>query len=133
LRAENAALRAQVADLEAALAERSGPAQCGGSAVGEQGTSPLTLLRKLARQGTGQAELALGFGGGPLIIPDALLGAVVPDEYIILLDGDPLATPEQAAALIGVAPAQITHVYGRALSGFSARLSEAYWHQGGPP
>lgn len=120
---ENEALRAQVAQLTARIAElESG--MCAG-AEGPNAPDGITLLRKLAEQQMQGVALALGQAAGPLIVPDAVLGATVPSEYIILLDGPPVANAAEAAAVIGVDEAQITHVYARALSGFSARLSAA--------
>jgi len=119
LRVEVAALRARVAELEAGVCSPRN-----GVLGDDQASGKVTLLRKLGAERLAQAELALGRTPGPLIVPDALLGAVVPGEYIVLTAGT-VTDAANAAALIGVDPAQIVHVYGRALSGFAVRMTAA--------
>ena len=123
LRVENAALRAEIARLEAQIAAAASGGQCGAETTADQSGSELALVRKLARQSIGHARLSLGFAAGPVVIPDEILSAVVPDEYILLVDGVPLPDAAAAADLIGVPVRQIKHVYTRAFTGFAARLS----------
>ena len=115
LQAENAALREQLAGCVAQV-------QKGDSA----GTTALGLLRKLATQQQDTAEMATGLASGPLILPEALLRSVVPNEYIVLLEnGAQLpSNATEVSTLYGVPEAQVLHVYAQALSGFAVRLSE---------
>lgn len=116
LEAENEGLRAQ---LEA----------CGNQVQGKVGDDRdvLSLLRKLAQQNEDGARLALGLSAGPLILPEALLKSVVPNEYIVLFESGAEGPTDAAgvAALYGLPEAQVLHVYQQALSGFATRLSEA--------
>ena len=131
------AVRADEADLQTQIAAlkvenellRTELARCAGQDSAHIATDPTTigLLRKLATQQSDNAELAMGLGGGPLIIPEALLRSVVPNEYIVLLDPDAPrpANPADVAALYGVPQTQVKHVYARALAGFAIRATLA--------
>lgn len=127
LRSENARLREQVAALEAQLADQT-IAAClpqGGTTANDRGT--VALLRKLGAQRDSAARAMLGQGGVPLVVPDDLLGAFVPNEYIVLTDGfgDVAGGAAAVAARFGLDVSQIVHVYGRAVPGFTARMDAA--------
>ncbi|WGW04486.1 S8 family serine peptidase [Tropicibacter oceani] len=110
LRAENALLRARIAQLEALLAEgqscRAAPAQ------GDVGA----LIEKLGAQEEAHAWAILGLSDAPLILPDSVLTAVVPQEYLLLTD--------QAPEVLGIAADQVLYRYDLALTGFAARLDD---------
>lgn len=117
LRQENASLRAEVDRLRRAMATGQ---TCGAEADATIGH----LMGKLADGQRAQALGQLGLGPGPLMIPDDLLGAFVPGEYIVLTDV-PLRNAAQVAAQFGIGAGQVLQVYRSALSGFAARLSDA--------
>ncbi len=85
---------------------------------------PVQLLRKLARQADNNARVQLGLASGPLMIPDDLLSAHVPGEYIVTLTPEalPLSGPADVTARFGIPAAQVLHSYGAALSGFAVRM-----------
>jgi len=125
--ADEASLRAEITRLQQENADlRAQLAQCDGQANSKD-SDILSLVRKLAQQQSDVASLVLGLGGGPLILPEALLRSVVPNEYIILLADSPeqANTRQQVAAAFGIDEQAVLHVYEQALSGFAARLSLA--------
>ena len=120
LRAENAALRAELAML------RDGGGQCAPAGGGEGGDVAL-LLRKLSVLAD---QAALGLIAPPdaaLRIPDAVLSAYVPGQFIFVLSPqapDLPGDPEAIAAAYGLAPGSVRYVYGRVFRGFAAFASE---------
>jgi len=74
--ADEAELRAEIARLTQENAELRAQLYTCSSNAGVDQSDVLTLLRKLGQQQSGAASFALGFGGGPLIIPEALCRAL---------------------------------------------------------
>lgn len=116
LKAENTALRAEIASLKAQT-----PGQCAASA------ETITLLmQKLSVMQDSAALAALGPQDRPLALPDSVLSALVPNQYILTLaeTTDAPRTPEGTAAAFGLQPDQIRYLYTTVLKGFSASLTE---------
>lgn len=119
LEAENARLRAEISRLRA-----DGAAQC--QVTGSNEETLRLLMQKLSQLHDAAALAALGPPQSPVILPDSVLGALVPDQFILTLaSGQPVpADPEAVAAAFGLRPEQVLFVYSRVLNGFSAQLSE---------
>lgn len=119
LEAENARLRAEVAALREA-----GAGQCSGG-KGDQETVSL-LMEKLSQLSDAAAVAALGPPQTPIVLPDSVLSALIPNQYILTLaEGEATPeSPEAAATAFGLQPDQILFVYSRVLNGFSAKLDE---------
>ncbi len=115
---ENAALKAKIAQLEAA-----DMGQCPQN--GGLDNSATLLMQKLAQIKDDAAIAALGPPASPIVLPDSVLSALVPDQYILTLaDGtDELTTPSDVAAAFGLQEPQIRYVYSRVLLGFSANIT----------
>lgn len=111
LEAENRALKARIAQLEALL-------EGGGCA---SGSLPPTgdvaqLLAKLGAQEEAHALALLGLSDAPRVFPDSVMRSVVPGEYLLLTGLAPEA--------LGLSPEAVLFRYDQALDGFAARLSD---------
>lgn len=118
LQAENARLKAEIAALRADAAVQCGPA------FGPD--DPVTaLMEKLAMADAAATLAALGPPPDPLVLPDSVLSAVVPGQFILTYakGTNPGPAPEAVAAAFGLAPAQVRYVYSTVLQGFAATLT----------
>ncbi len=123
LRRENAQLRAEIAALRA-----KGAGQCdAGAAFGAADQTVTLLMQKLSQLHDDSAVAALGPPPSPIVLPDSVLGSLVPNQYILTLaDGfGPIGGPQDAASAFGLSPDQVLFTYSRVLNGFSAVLSDA--------
>ncbi len=121
---ENTALRATVSQLRAELAEsnscRPGPTQL------KEPLAP-TLLRKLSVVADALAVARYNGGAREVTLPDSLLQAEVPGQYILVLaDGSPpLGDAATVAAEFGLPLPSVRYVYERVVTGFAANMTEA--------
>jgi subtilisin family serine protease len=115
LRAENAALRAEVLRL------RSAPQSC--ASLAETETALAGALRKLGRERAALDLARLHAPGGPGVLPPELLSARVPGQYIVELAQAGLTSPSDHEQGFGLPVGSVLHVYSRVLNGFSVRGS----------
>ncbi len=118
LQAENARLKAEITILRAEGAGQCSPAFGPDDPV-------TTLMQKLSQSRDDVALAALGPPPSPLVLPDSVLSAVVPGQFIATYAPgvNPGPTPEDVAAAFGLNPSQVRYVYGTVLQGFSAALT----------
>ncbi|MDZ7905850.1 MAG: protease inhibitor I9 family protein [Cypionkella sp.] len=83
------------------------------------------LMQKLAQIKDDAAIAALGPPPSPIVLPDDVLSALVPNQFILTLaeGGADFSTPEQVASAFGLNLSQIRYVYSRVLRGFSANIT----------
>lgn len=131
LLAENAGLRAQLAALQ------SDGSQCAPKPDAQnpdtqnpdsQNDEIARLLRKLSQQSDRLALGVIAPPDRPLVIPDSLLSAYVPGQYILTLgDGQPDLPQNTAevAQMFALREDQLRYIYTRVFKGFAATLSLA--------
>ena len=122
LRNENVQLQFRVEQLQAALANQN---SCKSASPIMDPIVP-TLLRKLSILSDALAVARYDSGERDMILPDSLLQAEVPGQYILLLaqSGSPLTDPLSIALEFGLQVSAIRYVYSDVLNGFAAKLSE---------
>lgn len=114
---ENNRLRAELDELKG-----QAPGQCSAPTATDATT---LLMRKLSAMKDTAALAALGRQNQPLVLSDAVLSSLVPDQYILTLKpGIDLTTPEAVALAFDLAPEQVLFTYSRVIKGFSANLTE---------
>jgi subtilisin family serine protease len=123
LLSENAALHANVAQLRVELAAKN---TCSAASPITDPLAP-TLLRKLSVVSNALTVARYNSGQRDVILPDSLLQAEVPAQYILVLNDDDATLDDAAsiAAAYGLPVSAIRYVYSRVLTGFAANMSEA--------
>ncbi len=118
LQRQNAALKAKIAQLESGET-----GQCSPNSADEKAVT--LLMQKLAQIKNDAAVAALGPPASPIVLPDDVLSALVPNQYILTLaQGSAVpVSPAEAAAAFGLQETQIRYIYTRVLQGFSANIT----------